>query len=116
MPDDAIPIVHLNALARDGNPGTVWAYGGADLNANLLVLREGEEIAAHVNEAVDVLLIGFVGAGTVTVDEGTYCMAAGDALVIPKGTRRSICADATRFAYLTCHRRRAGLWPESLPE
>jgi hypothetical protein len=30
---------------------------------------------------------------------------------VPKGSRRGIRAASDRFAYLTCHGRRAGLWP-----
>jgi hypothetical protein len=32
-------------------------------------------------------------------------------VIIPKGSQRAIHCDGDHFAYLTCHRRRAGLVP-----
>jgi quercetin dioxygenase-like cupin family protein len=65
----------------------------------------------HLNDELDVLLVGIAGAGVVTIDGQPHPLAAGQAVMVPKGARRSIRAYAERFAYLTCHRRRAGLWP-----
>ncbi len=110
--DATDPVVNLLARAQAGAPGTAWAYGGTDLNVNLLVFTAGEGVAAHVNTEVDVLLIGILGEGVVIVDGGEHRVGAGQALVIAKGAQRAIRATSDRFAYLTCHRRRARLWPE----
>ena len=110
-PDTIDPVVNLLAHAQAGVPGTAWAYGGTDLNANLLVFTAGEGVATHINTEVDVLLLGIFGEGVVTVDGEGHRVGAGQALVIAKGTQRAIRAVSDPFAYLTCHRRRAGLWP-----
>ena len=105
-------VVDLAALARGRTEtGAVWAYGGADLNANLVLLEEGAGISGHVNGEVDVLLVGIAGAGFVDVDGRRLTLAAGQALIVPKGARRAIDAVRGQFAYLTCHRRRTPLRP-----
>ena len=88
-----------------------WSHQGADLNVNLVVFDAGDGVEEHVNREVDVLLVGVTGEGVVTIDGERHALAAGAALVVPKGARRGIRAVEHRFAYLTCHRRRAGLWP-----
>lgn len=111
---DAIEPVDLRALAeRSAADGPVWTHGRPDgnLNVNLVVWGEGEGVAAHSNEEMDVLLVGVAGVGVVEVDGSVHTLRAGQAVVIPKGCRRAIRGTAGRFAYLTCHRRRGGLWP-----
>jgi mannose-6-phosphate isomerase-like protein (cupin superfamily) len=97
-------------VGRSG-PGAVWSLASDDLNVNLVVFGDGAGIQAHVNSEVDVLLVGVEGRGRVLVEDQAYAFGPGQALVVPKGTRRSIYADGERFAYLTCHRRRPHLWP-----
>jgi mannose-6-phosphate isomerase-like protein (cupin superfamily) len=105
-------LVDLAAVAGAATtPGAAWTHQSEDLNANLLVFPAGEGVAGHVNAEVDVLLVGVAGEGLIDVD-GTACvLRPGQALVIPKGARRSTRSLGDPFAYLTCHRRRAGLWP-----
>ena len=91
----------------------VWSQESEDLNVNLLVLGPGGNIAEHRNPELDVLLIGVAGEGSVTVEGEEQALRAGQALVIPKGTRRSIRSVGDRFAYLTCHCRRGRLWPSA---
>lgn len=110
-----VTVVDLLALARVGDvQGPIWAHEGEDLNANLIRLRAGADVAAHVNGEVEVLLVGIAGGGIVEVDGRRHELGAGQALVIPKGTLRATEAGAHGFAYLTCHRRRAPLWPENV--
>jgi len=114
--DEAAGIVDLAVLAReDVARQPAWVSVSADLNANLLVFDAGGGVPAHVNAEVDVLLVGIAGAGVVEVEGTAHPLRAGQALVIPKGTRRAIRSAGGRFAYLTCHRRRAGLWPHGVP-
>lgn len=111
-PATGVVAVDLAAVARASvRPGVAWAYGGADLNANLVTFDPGEGIAEHVNTAVDVLLVGLAGTGMVTVDGMGYVLTAGYVLVIPQGARRAIRAEGERLAYLSCHRARAPLRP-----
>lgn len=114
---DPLPLdaADLAALARAAVPqGPVWTHEGADLNANLLLFATGDGVAAHVNPEVDVLLVGVAGDGVVEVDGRAHALSAGRVLVVPKGARRATRAVGERFAYLTCHRRRPGLWPGGL--
>lgn len=109
-------VMDLAALARGREQsGVAWAYGGTDLNANLLIFDADDGVAEHVNDEVDVLFVGVVGIGVVEVNGQRQEIRSGQVLVIPKGARRAIRGVTDHFAYLTCHRRRAGLWPVGLP-
>ncbi|MGH2410230.1 MAG: cupin domain-containing protein [Chloroflexota bacterium] len=105
-------VVDLAALAREPLARQpAWSMQSTDLNANLLVFDGVAGVAEHVNDEVDVLVLAVAGAGVVTIAGADHALSAGQALLIPLGVSRAIHAAGTRFAYLTCHRRRAGLWP-----
>lgn len=87
------------------------AHGGTDLAANLMSFDPGEGSAAHVNAAVDVLLVSVAGTGIVPSDGVAHELAPGRAPVIPKGTRRAITPEGGRLTYLGRHRGRAPLRP-----
>ena len=107
-------IVDLAALAQAAKAsGVIWARESEDLDVNLLVFAAGEGVSEHVNAEVDVLLVGIAGAGAVTIDGTSQHLTAGDTIVIPKGARRGIQSMSDRFVYLSCHRRRGGLWPRN---
>lgn len=91
--------------------GPIWTQECEDLNVNLLMFRAGEEIKEHVNSEVDVLLVGIAGEGVISVDGAPHPLPPGRSMIVPKGARRSTRVMGERFAYLTCHRRRAGLMP-----
>ena len=110
---DAGEVIDLGALARAaGTAGAVWTHQSEDLNVNLLVFPAGEGVATHVNTDVDVLLVGVAGEGVVEIEGTRRLLRAGQALVIPKGASRATQSSSGLFAYLSCHRRRAGLWPK----
>lgn len=88
-----------------------WTGGSEDLHLNLVILDAGAAVEEHVNAEVDVLLVGIEGNGVVAIEGDRQALGPGHAVVIPKGRRRSIAGGGARFAYLTCHRRRGGLWP-----
>ena len=107
-------MVDLTALAHSATaPGAIWTRQSEDLNLNLLVFTSGEGVAEHVNAEVDVLLVGIVGTGAVAIDGTRQILSAGHAIISPKGANRSIQSMSDSFAYLTCHRRRGGLWPHN---
>jgi quercetin dioxygenase-like cupin family protein len=109
-------IVSLAELALAvSHDGPAWSQATDDLNVNLVVLRAGHSIAEHINSEVDVLLVGIEGGGRVTIDGQGSELSAGQLVIIPKGAARSISPHGARFAYLTCHKRRAGLWPSTTP-
>lgn len=91
--------------------GAIASLVGADLNVNLVRLLPDESLEAHINTEVDVLLVGIAGAGTVELDGGDEPLDAGNAIYVPKNTRRAIRAGSHGVTYLTCHRRRGGLMP-----
>jgi quercetin dioxygenase-like cupin family protein len=99
-------------LATAAHDGPLWSITSAQLNANLLRLSTGQAIPAHVNDAVDVLLVVLAGQGSITIDEDTYTLFPGSVAVIPRGARRAIVSQSDPLAYVTCHIRRAGLLPE----
>lgn len=101
----------LALLGPEAKPGVNWAVQSDDLNVNLLVFAQNDGVAEHVNSEVDVLLVAIAGSGEVTLGEDVFQLRAGSTLLIPKGVRRAIVSRAAQFAYLSCHRRRSGLWP-----
>ena len=102
----------LPRLARAGRGRKpAWARQSDDLSVNLISCLAGEGIAAHVNGEVDVLLVGVEGEGSVAIEGRWYPLPPGRIALVPKGARRATRCDGEHFAYLTCHRRRSGLWP-----
>jgi quercetin dioxygenase-like cupin family protein len=110
-PDSGAP---ADLLAAAGT-GPVWGIQSDDLNATVLAWPAGHELAEHVNAQLDVLVVGLEGDGTVIVDGDERRLAAGHALLVPKGARRSIRAGAAGFRYLSVHRRRGPLQIEGAP-
>jgi mannose-6-phosphate isomerase-like protein (cupin superfamily) len=107
-----IDVVSLLETARAAQQdGPAWIRETDDLNVNLVVLRAGHSIAEHVNNEVDVVLIGVDGTGRVTIGGEAVELTANQLLIVPKGAARSIVPHGARFAYVTCHKRRTGLWP-----
>jgi len=106
MSEPAVAAVDL--LAAEGE-GPLWGLASSDLNATLLRWGPGEGVAEHVNDELDVLIVVLAGSGVVRVDGSAVAVAAGQALLVPLGSRRSIAAGADGLRYLSVHRRRAGL-------
>jgi quercetin dioxygenase-like cupin family protein len=112
LPRDENRVLDLHALvARVPGQGPLWTYTGDDLNVNLVVWPAGAGVSEHVNREVEVLLIGVEGNGVVTVGGQEHAVNPGEILVIPRGAPRAIVSQSPRFAYLSVHRRRAGMWP-----
>lgn len=86
-----------------------------DLNATLLVWPAGHEVAEHVNEEVDVLVIVLEGRGTAVIDGRSHAMTAGGAILFACGTRRRIQAGDGGLRYLSVHRRRGPLQIQGSP-
>ena len=84
-------------LAAAAHYGPLWSIASAQLNANLLRLSTGQSIPAHVNGAVDVLLVVLAGQGSITIDADTYTLFPGSVVVIPRGARARLSARATRW-------------------
>lgn len=115
--DDGVSHERLEVLALGGTPSPEGAHHllgsltSDDLNVNIMRLTGEEGIDEHVNREVDVLLVALDGEGLVIVNGIHAPLAAGAAVIIPKGAARSIRCAGTRFAYLTCHGQRRGMMP-----
>lgn len=97
-------------LARDTGPsGPQWGIATEDLNATVLQWPPGHVVAEHLNDACDVLLVVVEGTGRATIDGVSHELAAGDPLVIAKGSRRSIEAGPGGIRYVTAHVKRPPL-------
>lgn len=103
------------AMAEVATNRLAASLASADLNVNLLVLNAEDAIEPHANTEVDVLLVAMVGQGEVVIDDEPVALTPGQVVLIPKGANRAIRPIGGRFAYLTCHRRRAGLRPQPVP-
>jgi quercetin dioxygenase-like cupin family protein len=87
--------------------GAIWTLdASSDLNVNLVRFGTGQGVGEHVNDEVEVIVLGVSGAGIVTVDREEHALSAGVLVFIPKGARRSTVSASEDFAYLTVHRRR----------
>lgn len=95
-------VVDLRSRAHAGE-GAAWAHAGEQLNATLLSWPAGHEVATHVNDEREVLLLVVDGSGVVRIDEQPHDVHAGCALVIPRGAGRSIHAGPNGLAYVSAH-------------
>ena len=98
-------------LGTSAGPGPVWTKSSTDLNINLISFSSGQGVPAHINNEVDVFVVVVRGEGLIEIDEVQHPMQAGQICLIPKGALRAVRSSSPDFAYLTCHRRREGLWP-----
>jgi quercetin dioxygenase-like cupin family protein len=88
--------------------GPVWGTASEDLNATKLVWAAGEGPTSHVADR-DVLYAVLEGTVMLTVGGTATELAAGEAVIVDKGAKRSLVAGADGVAYLTAHLRRGGL-------
>ena len=104
--------VNLGEIAASayGRAGVVWTLeASSELNANLVRFETGDGVGEHVNDEVDVLILGISGTGFVEVDGREHPVSTGTMIFVPKGARRSTRSASGDFAYLTVHRRRGPL-------
>jgi quercetin dioxygenase-like cupin family protein len=92
-------------------PGIVWRHDapGRQLDANLVHLAAGREVAVHAEADLDVLLVVVAGTGTLRGDGPDALLAPGCVVWLPRGTRRGLAASDEGLAYVTTHRRRPGM-------
>ena len=95
--------------------GPAWGTATEELNATLLVWREGEGQPEHVNEERDVALVALAGAGTLVVEGDEHAVSEGTLAIVPRGATRSLVAGPGGLRCLSLHRRRGGLAIGSLP-
>ena len=96
-------------LAAGEGAGPLWGTATSDLNVTLLAWPAGHVVAGHINHERDVLIVVVAGSATVHVEGVAHALEAPAALVLPKGSRRSIAAGASGVRYVSSHLRRSGL-------
>ena len=70
--------------------GSIWTLEqSSDLNVNLVRFPAGGGVGEHVNEEVDVLVVGVSGSGVIAVDGREHPLRAGTLAFVPKGARHS---------------------------
>jgi len=99
--------IHLDAVEGDG--GVVWSVSPEGFHTNLVVLTAGQSILPHRNDALDVLVVALAGTATVTIDGSDLELAPATAVLVPRGTSRSVMAGAGGVRYLTIHAQRPPL-------
>ncbi|MGH9028789.1 MAG: DUF488 family protein, N3 subclade [Acidimicrobiales bacterium] len=106
----ATETVQLIELLDDAHGrGVIWSLDRHHgVNANLVRLDPGESMESHVNDEVDVLLVGVAGSGVVDVDEEERTINPGSLTLVRRGSRRSITAGTEPFGYLSIHSERSG--------
>ena len=96
-------------LTRLEGRGPAWGAASEELNATLLVWRQGEGQPEHVNAERDVALVVLAGSGVLVVDGSEHPLAAGTLAIVPRGSSRSVVAGSGGLRCVTVHRRRGGL-------
>ena len=97
----------VDLLSLEGR-GPAWGTASEELNATLLVWREGEGQPQHVNEERDVAIVALAGAGTLVVDGGEHRLSGGMLAIVPRGAMRSRVAGPAGRRGHTLHRRPRG--------
>lgn len=102
--------LYENLAAAAEHAGVIWTLEqGGDLNVNLVRFPVGGGVDEHINEEVDILVIGVSGSGVIEVDGQEHRLRMGTIAFVPKGTRHWTRSGTGDFAYLTVHRRRGPL-------
>jgi len=109
MREDSVDLGEIAASAV-GRAGAIWTLARSDeLNANLVRFERDGGVGEHVNDEVDVIIVGVSGSGLVEVNGEAYLVSNGTMVFVPRGARRSTRAVSGGFAYLSVHRRRGPL-------
>lgn len=107
--EGSVGLGEITAWTRE-RTGVVWTLEArSDLNANLVRFGMGGGIGEHVNDEVEVIIVGIAGSGFVRVDGEEHPVSNGVVVFVPRGARRSTRATAGDFVYLSVHRRRGPL-------
>ena len=97
------------ALAAPTGGGPVWGDASDDLNATLLEWSAGAGPSEHTNDDRDVLVFVADGSAMLSVDGEEREPVSGEAVIVPKGTRRRITAGRGGVRYLSAHTKRPPL-------
>ena len=108
MADQREPDAVVDLLGGTGM-GPLWGMASSDLNATLVAWPPGHEMVEETNSELDVLLIVLEGGGVARVDEQEHALVPGSALLVEKGSSRTLRAGPDGVRYVSIHRRRGPL-------
>lgn len=103
-------VLHAADMAQQARIS--WSPTSDDLAINLVDLKPGQEIAAHVNTSLDVLIVCLAGSGTLRVDGEAHALEPETMIVIPVNASRQFTASDDGVRYVTCHRKVGGIMPQ----
>lgn len=109
VPEHAADATLVDLAAVPGSGGVVWSISPQGFHTNLVVLDPHKAIDLHRNDSVDVLVVVLAGDGTATVGGRKIALVSMSALLIERGTARSISAGPSGLRYLTVHDERGPL-------
>ena len=92
-----------------GRGGPEWGTASEELNATVLAWPPGTGPSEHVNGERDVALVVVDGTLELEVDGERQTLRAGEATIVPRGTRRRLVAGPEGVRYASVHRKRGGL-------
>lgn len=97
--------------------GSSWRLEPAErgLDANVIDLRSGEEIATHIGPELDVLIHVLTGSGVLETAEGEIPLDAGTLVWLPPRSQRRFIAGPGGLRYFSVHARKPGLSIGSAP-
>ena len=79
--------------------GVIWTLDtSSDLNANLVRFNTGQGVGGHVNDEVEVIVLGVSGSRIVTVDREEHALSTGMLVFIPKVARRATVSTSEDFS------------------
>ena len=107
--------VDVSALLAERGAGVLWS-STSQLRSNVVALPAGGGVDAHVEQALDVLLVVVAGSGSLTSSgpDGAPVLQdlrAPAACLLPAGTRRSLQAGPDGLVVVTAHRARPPFLP-----
>lgn len=107
-------LTELTGLLRQApadSGGALWRLTdqARQLDANVIRLRPGAEVATHLEADLDVLLLVIDGWGHIELDGHRQHLPPASVAWMPRGVRRAVSSGPDGLVYLTAHRRRQGL-------
>ena len=102
-------LTHVHLPSMPGSGGVVWSVSPGGFHANLVVLAGEAAVDAHRNDELDVLVVVLDGAGALEIDGDSVELGHGDAVLVPRGSMRSITTGSSGLRYLTVHGQRGPL-------
>ena len=104
--EDSVSLGEITASFH-GRVGVVSVLrASGDLYANPVRFEAVGGAEEHVNDEVDVILLGIAGSGFVKVDGEEHPVSSGTMTFVPKGARCPTRSTSGDYVYLTVHRRR----------